>query len=96
MGLTLSDPLTLEFLGALIRSVQVDQRTIRAEVDSTRREVLGRINGLEDRLAAFGHGVGDRLAGFEARMQIRFDQMQSELVRSLEHILQLLRGPEPA
>ena len=85
----MSDPLSLDFLGALIRSVQSDQRTIRAEIDNTRRELRARMDDLE-------RSLGDRMAGIDARLETRFDQMQSEMVRSLDRIVDALRNGPPA
>lgn len=82
------DPLSLEFLGALIRSVQSEQRSLRVEL----HHLVDRIDRLErsisDRIAA----TNDRIAGVEARIDTRFDQMQSEMVRTLDEILKTLQG----
>jgi phage host-nuclease inhibitor protein Gam len=78
------DPLSLEFIGSLMRSVQAEQRTIRAELASCRQE----IRSLES-------AVGDRIGAMEARLETRIDEFQSEMSQALAEIVRILKGAPP-
>ena len=67
--LSMIDPLSLESIGATLRTVQADQRLLRSEVESVRREI---------------RGLNESMASIEARIDTRFDQMQPEVVRLMD------------
>ena len=84
----MSDSPSLDFLGGLMRSVQAEQRTIRAEVEATRHELRTRMDVME-------RCLGERISAIEARIEMRFDYMRSKIVRSLDEIMRALRREPP-
>jgi len=62
------------------RTMQADQRTLRSDFNVFRREVKAGLDTLDARVGA----IGDRVAGIEARIDTRFDQIQSDIARSFD------------
>jgi hypothetical protein len=60
--------------------MQADQRTLRSDFNAFRREVEAGLDTLDARVEA----LGDRVAGIEARIDTRFDQIQSDIARSFD------------
>ena len=84
----MADSLSLDFIGATLRTVQADQRVLRSELEMLRQELRGRLDQLE-------RSLNDKFAGIEARIDTRFDAMQSETVRTLAQIIHVLHGNQP-
>ena len=83
----MSDQLvSLEWIGATLRQIQADQRTLRGENELTRRE-LGRLassmSGLvtKDQLADVVGLIADRIANFEALVETRIDILGEQMTR---------------
>ena len=67
----MSETITLEFIGATLRAIQAEQRTLRLENELIRKE-LGRC-ATRDELLEVLRVIVDRIANFEALMETRFD-----------------------
>ena len=79
MPSVISSPLSLELIAQNLCVLQADQRSIRSEL-----RVIG------ERIDALERSLGDRMAGFEARMETRFDQIQAELGQNMQTITNTL------
>jgi prefoldin subunit 5 len=79
----MSDALSLELIGRLLRQIQAEQRTLRGEITMiradmahmraemiTKREVLEAVTV-----------IVDRIGNFEALMETRMDQLAAKLER---------------
>ena len=72
---------TLEFIGATLRSIQAEQRTLRMEnglIRETMSRELGRLATREE-LVEVLRVLADRIGNFEALMETRFDQLGSQV-----------------
>jgi hypothetical protein len=73
----MNDAVSLEFIGATLRAIEAEQRTLRGENELIRREV-GRV-ATRDELLAVLRMVTDRIGDSEALMEARFDQSLARL-----------------
>jgi hypothetical protein len=76
----MSDTITLDFLGKTLRQIQADQRTLRMENELLRKE-LGRFSGgvaTREELSEVPRVIVDRIANFEALMEVRFDRLDAK------------------
>ncbi len=77
--------ITLDYLGELVRQLQADMRTIRAEVAAMREE-LAEFKAEPDRtvrvvaelIRASEKRLMDRMAAFEAHVDTRVDRMEGD------------------
>ena len=74
-----SDTITLEFLGAALRAIQAEQRTLRMENELIRKEIARLAS--RDELLEVLRVLADRIGNFEAGMEARFDQLAGQLAR---------------
>lgn len=75
------DKISVELIGRLLREVQAEQRTQRAENELFRKE-LGRLAGAmvtRDLLSEVMTMLVDRIGNFEALMESRFDRLDIKL-----------------
>jgi len=75
----MSDTITLEFLGATLRAIQAEQRTLRMENELIRKEIARLAS--RDELLEVLRVLADRIGNFEALMEARFDQLAAQLGR---------------
>ena len=77
----MSEQISLEFIGATLRSIQAEQRTQRGEIDLLRREVARELTRLASReeLLEVLRVLSDRIANFEALMEVRFDRVSAQM-----------------
>ena len=73
----MSDTITLEFLGATLRAIQAEQRTLRMENELIRKEIARLAS--RDELLEVLRVLADRIGNFEALMEARFDQLAAQL-----------------
>lgn len=80
----MSDTIGLEFIGATLRAIQAEQRTLRTENELLRKEVARLAANLASReqLLEVPRVLSDRIGNFEALMEARFDQLAVQLARS--------------
>ena len=80
----MSEAVSLEFIGATLRAIQAEQRTLRADNELLRSE-LGRLAGAmaamatRDTVLDVMRLVMDRIGNFEALMEARFDQLAAQI-----------------
>ena len=80
----MSDAVSLEFIGATLRAIQAEQRTLRGENELIRKEI-GRLlaqlaqTATREELLEVLRVLADRIGNFEALMQARFDQLLTRL-----------------
>lgn len=66
--------INLDVLGELIRQLQADLRTVRAEVAALRAERADMLRSISDLIAASERRLMDRIADFEAHIHSRLDK----------------------
>ena len=87
----MGDTITLDFLGATLRSIQAEQRTLRMENELMRKD-LGRIGSqlaTREELLEVLRVLAERLGGFEAMMQTRLDQLGAQNAQTADRLDQL-------
>ena len=74
-GNNMTEAITLDFIGSLLRTIQAEQRTLRTENELIRKE-MGRF-ATRDELLDVLRAILDRIGTFEAMMDNRIDQMEA-------------------
>jgi hypothetical protein len=72
-----SETIGLDLIGAILRTMQAEQRTLRTENELIRKE-MGRMMGLmatRQEVSDVLRVITDRIGNFEALMETRFDQL---------------------
>jgi hypothetical protein len=73
----MSETISLDLIGAILRTMQAEQRTSRAENELIRKE-MGRMAGLiatRQEVSDVLRVITDRIGNFEALVETRFDQL---------------------
>ena len=80
----MSEAIGLGFVGATLRAIQAEQRTLRDENKLIRLELgrLARQLASREELLQVLTVVTDRSDNFEARLEARFDQLSAQIGRS--------------
>jgi hypothetical protein len=80
----LSETVSLELIGNLLRSIEAEQRTLRMENELIRKE-MGRLASRDELLEVL-RVLADRIGNFEVLMEARFDQMETRLESRFAHL----------
>ncbi len=91
----MSDPISLDFIGATLRSIQAEQRTLRMENELIRKEMareLARLATREELLEVL-RVLADRIGNFEALMETRFDQQVARFDQLSDQVARLAARP---
>ena len=70
----MSDTISLEFIGATLRTIQAEQRTQRMEVALLREQIARMATKAE--LLDVLNVLAERFGNFEALMETRFDRLE--------------------
>jgi hypothetical protein len=70
-------PLSLEWIGATLRAIQAEQRTLRDENQLMRKQLERMLTRQE--MSEILAVIVDRIAGFEKLMETRFDKLEARL-----------------
>lgn len=76
----MSGTITLDFIGATLRAIQAEQRTLRTENELIRKDIA-RLASREELLEVL-RVLSDRIANFEALVEARFDQLAGQLAQA--------------
>lgn len=77
----MSEAINLEFIGATLRAIQAEQRTLRMENELIRNEV-GRLAGAmvtRDLVSEVLRVIVERIGNFEALVETRFDELSRRM-----------------
>ena len=78
----MSETVSLEWIGAMLRELQAEQRSIHAETRLIRNESQLIHNALNEAITLLMQRIGN----FEARGDVRLDQQRQEIVGRLEQL----------
>ncbi len=93
----MSETISLEWIGATLRAIQAEQRTLRMENELIRKE-LGQLAGAmvtRDLLSEVLRIIVDRIGNFEAYVDTRLDQQRAYLDTRLDRLESLIAGQRP-
>lgn len=79
----MSEAINLEFIGATLRAIQAEQRTLRMENELIRNEV-GRLAGAmvtRDLVSEVLRVIVERIGNFEALVETRFDELSRRIAK---------------
>jgi hypothetical protein len=95
----MSETISLEWIGAQLRTIQAEQRTIRTENELLRSALAEVVRVLSERIGNFEaltearvDQLTNRVAGLEATMEARFDQMGRALAEHTARVIVAIEG----